>query len=450
MENKELIELVSSNLKKGETGAVKSILGQEHPSAIAGIFPDLDLDERIGVLNSLVPETRSLVLLELDSELRHEILEYLSPSEIAKIAEEMDSDDIADLISELPETVAQQVLSILSPEELKEVETLLKYPEDTAGGLMQTELVSVKDTYTVRETIDWIRLIADEVEDFYEIFVTDEHDRLCGHTPLKQLILSSHTTVIKDIMEEVEATVTPYIDQEEVADIVKKYDIMSLPVVDDHGKLLGRITADDVIDVITEEASEDILHLAGVADYSHPIYTPTFVRVKSRIPWILLGLVGELIIAFIIVHHFKPTLEKLVILAAFMPVIMATGGNVGIQATTIVVRGLGMGSITPGQMLKVMTSELKLGLSLGITSGAVAAVVGYIISMSEPQVLMLSVAIFIAITTATIATTFTGVITPFLLYKMRFDPAVASSPFVTMSNDIFGSTIFLFIAMLLF
>src|SRR3989337_1223194 len=244
---------------------------------------------------------------------------------------------------------------------------------------MQAELVQVTNDSTVRDTINWIRLIADEVEDFYEIYVTDTTDKLLGMVSLKKLVLANPMIQVGDIMEQVPVKVTPYVDQEEVANIFKKYDVVSMPVVDDEGRLLGRITADDVIDVITEEASKEIYRFAGVQEYIHPIYTPILTKVRLRIPWILLTLFGELLIAVVIVHTFKPTLEKVAILAAFMPAIMATGGNVGLQTTTIIIRSLGMGTINIRHILRIILSEVKVGISLGIICGVIAAIIGGLI-----------------------------------------------------------------------
>ncbi len=315
---------------------------------------------------------------------------------------------------------------------------------------MQTELVNVTADATVRDTIDWIRLIADEVEDFYQIFVTDYEDKLLGVVTLKDLVLANHSTLISDIMQPPEVTVTPEVDQEKVAEIFEKYDIVVLPVVNKEGVLLGRITADDVIDVINEEASEDIFQMAGVGEYIHPVYTPTLERLRSRIPWILLTLFVELVIALIIIKYFKTTLEKVAILAAFMPAIMATGGNVGNQTNTTVVRGLGVGSISVRQTLDVIYSEMKLAFLIGLVTAFVAAVIGAIISYPEPQVYKLVFAIFFAMTSATLATTLMGVITPMLLYKLHLDPAVSSNPVISVSNDLFGSVVYLLIATMLF
>lgn len=450
MEAPELTEKISDCLKEGNLEGIRDMLSSIHTSEIAALIQSLDQEDRSKVLNSLDTETASQIILELEKEQRQEILEELDHEKIADIVEEMDSDDAADVIAELPHDTAKVVLEKMAPEEAKEVEPLLKYPSDTAGGIMQKELVQVIHDSTVRDTIGWIRLIADEVQDFYGIYVTDESDRLLGTVSLKRLILANPMTKVGEMMEPVVVTVTPYVDQEEVANIFKKYDIVSLPVVDEDRKLLGRITADDVIDVITEEASEDIYGLAGAGEYVHPIYTPTLTRVKLRLPWLLLTLFGELSIAFVIAHAFKPTLQRVVVLAAFMPAIMATGGNVGLQATTVVIRGLGMQTISLNQAFRVIISEMRLGLSLGVICGTIAALIGALIGIREPEVIKIALSIFIAMSSATIATAFMGAAEPLVLHKLKFDPAAACGPFVTMFNDIFGSIVYLLIATIIF
>lgn len=449
MSKPELAQRISEDLTQGNIEGIREALSKIHPSEIASILQSFDPDDHPKILEALDNETASEVILELDPEQREDILEDLDAEKIADIADEMDSDDAADLLGELPEQTAKTVLDKMDPEEAKDVKPLLKYPDDTAGGIMQTELVKVSQNSTVQDTINWIRLISDEVEDFHLIFVTDDQDKLIGQISLRKLIIATPSSKADKIMEPVEVTATPYIDQEEVAKIFQKYDVISLPVVDGIGVLLGRITADDILDVITEEASEDMLQMAGVGDSLHPIYTPTKTRIQLRAPWLLLTLIGELFIAFIIVYAFQPTLEKVAILAAFMPAIMATGGNVGLQTTTIIIRSLGMGTINLKQMLKLVISEMKVGLALGLMCGIIAAIIGALISYNQPQVAMLALAVFIAMVSATLATSFIGVAAPLLLHKLDYDPAAASGPFLTMFNDIFGSVFYLFIAMLI-
>ena len=449
MSRPELAQRISEDLTQGNIEGIRETLSKIHPSEIASILQSFDPDDHPKILEALDNETASEVILELDPEQREDILEDLDAEKIADIADEMDSDDAADLLGELPEQTAKTVLDKMDPEEAKDVKPLLQYPDDTAGGIMQTELVKVSQNSTVRDTINWIRQIADEVEDFHLIFVTDKYNKLLGQISLSKLVLATPSTKVTSIMEPVEVTVTPYIDQEEVAKIFQKYDILSLPVIDGRGVLVGRITADDVLDVITEEASEDMLQMAGVGDSLHPIYTPTKTRIQLRAPWLLLTLIGELFIAFIIVYAFQPTLEKVAILAAFIPAIMAMGGNVGLQTTTIIVRSLGMGTINVNQMFKLVISEMKVGLALGLICGIIAALIGALISYNQPEVARLALAVFIAMVSATLATSFIGVAAPLVLHRLDFDPAAASGPFLTMFNDIFGSVFYLFIAMLI-
>lgn len=446
----ELAEKISTSLNEGNVQEIRDLLDGVRPSEIAGILQTLDPEDHQRVLEALDSDTASEVILELGPEQREELLGELDAETIAEIVEEMESDDAADLIGELPEQTASDVMARMDPEDLRDVEPLLKYPDDSAGGIMQTELVKVSEKFTVRDTINWIRLIADEIRDFYLIYVTDENDCLLGQISLSRLVLATPGTGVTNIMEPIEHEATPYMDQEEVAKIFQKYGILSLPVVDDAGVLLGRITADDIMDVVTEEASEDILQMAGVGETLHPLYTPTRTRIALRTPWLLMTLIGELFIAFIIVYAFEPTLQKVAILAAFMPAIMATGGNVGLQTTTIIIRSLGMGTINIKQILKIILSEVKVGISLGIICGVIAALIGGLISYDQPDVIKIALAVLIAMISATMATSFIGVAAPLLLHKFSFDPAAASGPFLTMFNDIFGSVFYLFIAMLIF
>jgi magnesium transporter len=449
MATPELARRISEDLSQGNIESIREALSNVHPAEIVHILQTFDPQDQTKILEALDNETASEVILELDPEQREDILEDFDADKIADIADEMDSDDAADLLGELPEQTAKTVLDKMDPEEAKDVKPLLQYPDDTAGGIMQTELVKVNEHSTIRDTINWIRLIADEVEDFQLVFVIDDNDKLLGQISLSRLILATPSTIVIDEMEHVEVTTTPYVDQEEVAKIFQKYDVLSLPVIDSRGVLLGRITADDVLDVISEEASEDMLQMAGVGDSLHPLYTPTATRIKLRTPWLLLTLIGELFIAFIIVYAFQPTLEKVAILAAFMPAIMATGGNVGLQTTTIIIRSLGMGTINVKQMFKLVISEMKVGLALGLICGLIAALIGALISYNQPDVARLALAVFIAMVSATLATSFIGVAAPLVLDKFDFDPAAASGPFLTMFNDIFGSVFYLFIAMLI-
>jgi magnesium transporter len=237
------------------------------------------------------------------------------------------------------------------------------------------------------------------------------------------------------------------VDQEEVAKLAQKYRLRHVPVVDGEMKLLGVVTLQDIIDVIQHEASEDIMKMAGgVVDSLH---TPTIVRFRMRLPWLFLTLGGELFIALVISKVFRATLERAAILAAFMPAIAATGGNVGLQSTSLIIRGLGMGTIRTGQFFKVLVAEMRLGSLLGLTCGIAAALMASLIEIHNPSAFKLGVAVFLAMVSATSATSLVGAAEPLILHRLKFDPATASGPFVTMFNDLFGTTIYFFIAMLL-
>ncbi|NIP29247.1 MAG: magnesium transporter [Candidatus Dadabacteria bacterium] len=450
MELTQLTNEIKQHLLDGDSKAISTALSDIHPSVIADVIEQLEPEDHTFILKSLDPEIVSEIYFELNSEYREDISEKLNVEELADIADEMDSDDAADLIGELPEGKAKKVLSSMDPEEAKDVEPLLKYPEDSAGGIMQAELVKVTSDSTVSEAINWIRLIADDVEEFHGIYITDDNDILLGSIPLHNLILANPQRPVTEIMETVDVTITPLMDQEKVAEYFKQYDVISLPVVDENNKLLGRITADDIIDVISQEAEEDLYKLTGLGEHLHPIYTPTKERIKLRIPWLVLTLIGELLIAFIIIKVFQPTLQKVAILAAFMPAIMATGGNVGIQTTTIIVRSLGLGTIDFKQVIKLILAEVKVGFALGLICGLLTSVIGTLISFSQPEIFKLALAVFIAMVSATMATSFVGVAGPLLLHKLRLDPAASSGPFLTMFNDIFGSLFYLLVAMLIF
>lgn len=450
MDTTTITEQIHSFIAEKDSEGIRKLLSDMHSSDIADIIESLDTDEHAFVLDSLDVETASDVFFELDVEKREEILAELDDERIAHIAEEMDSDDAADLIGELSDEKAESVLSRMDPEEVRDVEPLLLYPNDSAGGIMQSELVKVNAETTVRDSINWIRLIADDIEEFHGVYVVDRQNRLLGFVPLRKLIIANPKSQVSSEMVPIETSVTPYMDQEEVADIFRRYDVVSLPVVDEDNKLLGRITSDDILDVISEEAEEDMYQFAGMAEHLHPIFTPTYERIKLRIPWLLMTLVGELLIALIIIKVFQPTLEKVAILAAFMPAIMAMGGNVGIQTTTIIIRSLGLGTVHIQQIMKLIVSEVKVGFVLGLICGTIAALIGYMISYNEPQVLKLALTVLVAMVSATIATSFVGVAAPLLLNRIDLDPAASSGPFLTMFNDLFGSLFYLLVAMMIF
>lgn len=453
MAGSELIEEIRRNAENGARADVAKALGGIHPSEIAKIIDVLERDEQSFVLSSLSKSVASEVLPELDESLREELLSILDEDEIADIASEMDSDDAADLLQELSEEKAEEVLSKIDPEERREVEPLLKYPDDSAGGIMQTEVLKGSPESQVRETIEKIRELSksNNVEEYYKIYVVDEKDKLVGAVSLGKLAIADPVAPLWSVMESVsgQTTVSPLMDQEETAVMFRKYDLLSAPVVDEDGTLLGRITGDDIMDVITEEAEEDIGRIVGLGDHLHPIHTPAFEKIKVRIPWIIFTLLGEILIAFLVLNNFQVTLEQFAILAAFMPAIMAAGGNVGVQTNTVVIRSLGLGSISGGQVVSILFAETKVGLILGLICGIIGAFTVGFINPGDPSNFMVGSAVFIAMLTATIATSSIGVVLPMVLKKLDIDPAASSGPFLMMFNDMLGSVFYLFVGTVL-
>lgn len=450
----QIAEEIEKYIEKGARAEISSALAGIHPSEIAGIIDQMDRDAQSFVLSSLGSRIVSEVLPELDESLREELLSTLDEERIADIAEEMDSDDAADLIHELPEEKAEDVLAKIDPEERMEVEPLLKYPDDSAGGIMQTEVLKGSPESPAGETIEKIRKLSrsNRIEEYHRVYVVDKNDKLVGTVSLGRLAISDAVTPLWSVMDSVspETVLFPTTDQEEVAFLFRKYDLMSAPVVDEEGKLLGRITGDDIMDVITEESEKDILKMAGVGgDHLHPIHTPTSEKIKVRIPWIVFTLLGEFLIAFVVLRNFQFTLEQFAILAAFMPAIMAAGGNVGVQTNTVVIRSLGMGTISGGQIASILFAEIKVGLILGLLCGAMGAFTVEFINPGQPSNFMVGSAVFIAMISATLATSSIGVVLPMALKKLNIDPAASSGPFLMMFNDILGSIFYLFVGTIL-
>ena len=447
---KKTVKKIDRAVKKGNWDAVRSITQSMHPSEIASLLQASLQKEKHLILEALDAEVASEVYFQLNPEERVSILKPMRETSLTAMAEEMESDDAADFLGELPEDVAKKVLEAMDPEEREEVTPLLEYPQDSAGGIMQTEVLKSSHDATSRETVELIRQIEegdeDDVEDLHMVYVVNETGRLVGRVfPLK-LSTAAPDSPLWTIMDPVEITVTPDMDQEEVARIFRKYDEVSLPVVDSAGVLLGRITADDILDVISEEAGEDIYKLGGITGEGlHPVHTSIYDNVRLRAPWIMLALAGELVLAIIIMQKFQTTLENFIVLAALLPLVMATGGNVGVQTNTITVRTIATGDFVKSQIKDLLLGELKVGLVLGIISGILGSLIGLLLNTAEADVTRLFLVIFAGIVGATLTTSFLGVMGPLVLNKLKMDPAVSSGPFLVTFNDIFGSAFYLFL-----
>jgi len=410
---------------------VLEIIENIHPGDIVEIIEKhLKDEERIKLFNYLDRETASEILLELNDEMRETLTDKLSTHQISGIVAEMDSDDAADFIGDMEDHEAEQVIKILPAEDQAEVRRLLQYPEESAGGLMQVELVSLKSSQTCADAVKLIRSKADEIEEFHYVFVTDDDGKLTGTVPLAQLILHSKETVIREIMEEDPVVVEVTADEEEVAQKFRKYDLFSLAVVDDNGILLGRILHDDILDVITETSTEDILKVAGTAD--EEFESGSWVNAaRHRLPWLLSSLAGGVFMAGII-NQLGTPLVKVIALAAFIPVITGMSGNVSTQSSAIVVRGITLGKIEGKQVLEYMTKELWVGLAMATLCGILMGIIAWGLKQSPGIGIIVGLSLFISMGCAAMIGTFI----PIILQKLKADPVLGAGPIVLTLVDI--------------
>lgn len=435
---KEIMENISYLVQEKDAAMIRNIFVGMHAADQAEILHHLDDDVSNYVFSLFDAETASDIISEMDDVSRDQLLEELDEERISQIVDEMDSDDATDLVSELPEELAQKVLESIDKEDSDEVIELLSHEEDTAGGIMAKEFVAVNQKFTVDQVIKKIRSKSEEVEDIYYVYVIDDKQRLVGILSLKELILATRNTKISDIMSREVVAVKTGMDQEEVANIAKRYDMVAIPVVEEDGRLVGRITFDDVADVMEEEASEDIQRMAGITDEEEFRETSVLRISQVRLPWLLLGFAGQMICAFIL-SEFEASLQQIIAAAFFIPIIMAMGGNSGIQSSTIMVRGMATGEIGLYDIRKRLFRELLVSILNGIICGILLFI---IISLWFDQpifgLLLGSVLVFVILNAS-----FIGAFIPVLLKKINVDPAIATGPFITTSNDVLGLLIYL-------
>jgi len=438
----------------GQDDQVQARVATLHPADIAELLDVLEEPEvKQKIFAFLTPDLASEVLSLVSSHTRAELTEELSNAALGELVERLDSDDAADLLGSLPEEQARAVLEQV-PEALStEMAQLLRYPADTAGGIMQTEHVAVSEGTRVEQAIEMIRGHIDEVPDIHNVFVVDQQRRLVGVLPLRKLILARPQESVDKVMDRQVISARVDLDQEQVAQLFKKYDLVSLPVVDPQGVLLGRITIDDVVDVLEEEATEDIYTIAGVqyagVEKINLVSDPVLKRVRLRFSWILITLTFELFVALVIAKFFVTTIEKMAILTAFIPVIIAIAGNVGLQSSTLVVRSLALGTISLSKVTRIIFSETRTGFLLGLICGTISGSLGFLMNMRNPEVAQLTVSVFIGMVSALTAAATIGTVEPLVLYKLKQDPAVSSGPLITAVNDLMGTTMYLLVATLL-
>lgn len=447
-----LVSDIALLVEENEQGMALNIVLDLHPADLATLLSKLPLEEARILFDWLPAGVNGDVYLELDYTFRAQLLQEMEREDIVEMVDEMDSDDAADVIAELPDELAESVLPELEDE--AELRTLLSYEEESAGGLMATEFVSVPYTWTVEEATEEVRRKAEEVEPVYAVYVVNENNELVGIVSLKQLLLNPSKTVVKTIMQDEFVSIYPDADQEEVARIMERYDLTVLPVVDQDGKILGRITIDDVVDVIREEAEEDIQRMSGISA-DEELSDSVFQVMRGRLPWLYMGLSGSLV-AGMVIENFTGSLNAVPILAMFIPIVASTAGNVGIQSSAIAVQGLASGDLWASDLSKRLFKELLVsflnGLALNVGLCTVIATFIYFGIIGDASVMIgqLCLTVALALVSVIILAATVGTCVPILLHRLGIDPAIATGPFVTTSNDILGLLIYFAIAQVVY
>ena len=427
-------------IEAGDAPGIEEYLKPLHSADIADLLQQLDVEEQIVCLKRLDTQRAAEVLAELDAKSGQALLTLLSDHEVGKILEELPSDDAADLMSSLTPEKTERVEALLPSEDREDIQELLEFGANTAGGLMQVERVSVRDDSTMQEAVDVVRRAAEDVESLQRVYVVNETGRLVGDLSILDLVVKPPQARVRDVMQRSTVAVPVDMEQKHVAAMFSKYDEFTLPVVDGQGRLVGRITMDDIIDVIEEEASKDFARLAGTTDQELG-ETSIYKVSRSRLPWLVTGFVGEGLGA-ILMSRYEASLATFVVLAFFIPMIIGTAGNIGIQAAVVVVRELALGQINIYRMGRRVLKELQVAFLNGLVLGGILFALVYFWRHDAALGALLWGTLLLVIFVAA----FMGSSIPLLLHRWRVDPAIATGPFVTVSNDVIGMAIYLTLA----
>ncbi len=429
--NKILVDSIRRLLRRDAVSHLKKIVNKTHAADLSIIFRSLSLHNQHKLFHMIEDtEQQGILLNELDEIAFPDFVEDLDIDNIVAILEQMPKDDVADLIVRFPKEKADTILEKMNQEGSDEVEGLLGYKKDTAGGIMVPDFIALSEDTTAKEAIESLQKEHQDVEMPFYLYVLNDQKKLLGVISLRQLVVVPPQTPLKNFMTSDIFYVTTDTDQEEVAKLVARYDILAVPVVDDKNRLVGIVTVDDVIDIFRMEATEDILKMAGLGEQ----FTETqsiFKSTKTRLPWLFASCMGG-ILALFIIKHFESSLSESIFLAPFIPVIMGMGGNIGTQSSTIVVRGIATGRYDFKDLRKVVSKELAIGSILGIIYGCMIASVAQL----QYDTILLSISVSTAVFTSMSVAAFIGSMCPMIFTRMNIDPAVATGPFVTSIIDI--------------
>lgn len=441
--DEELMRDIRGLVREKARPVLWNILVDLHAADIADIIDHLEGHDREFVFNLLEIPVASEVLLELDPAVRQEMLEVLPQDKIAALVEQLDSDDATDIIAELPAPLSEKVLRAMPAEESEEVKELLKYAEDTAGGIMATEYVAVRRGDTLSRAIREVRAQAKKDITIHTVYVVDDDETLVGSIPLQDLVLHPPNRRVSKIMDADVKSVTTNVDQEEVANIFRKYDLLALAVVDEKNRLVGRITIDDIVDVIEEEHTEDVARIIGSDVEEMERRSPRQIAFL-RLPWVLMTL-GIQFLAGLVVHFYDHTIGQVLLLASFMPIISAISGNTGLQSAAIVIRSLGTASPTAARWWRAVTRQVQVTVIIGLVCGLLTGAIGGFWYGKWEFGFVVCLAMFLAINISG----FIGTSVPMLSKWLGFDPALTVGPFETAFQDVMGITIFLTLATLM-
>ncbi|MDD4363693.1 MAG: magnesium transporter [Atribacterota bacterium] len=434
MDEKLLIEKIKRLLEKKQLDELKEIVKDLHPNDFNVIANELTIEQIIEIFK-LIKEKEIIAeyISELNSDIQSELLNTMSKKQASDILKEMDTDEAVDLLGEITPEESRELLDLMPKEEAEEIEELMKYEGNTSGSIMNNEFVALPEDLNAKMAIDYIRKMSPEAEMIYYVYVLDKRKRLIGVLSLRDLIVANENKKIADIMEEDVISVLDTEDREVAARVISDYDFLAIPVINKTGVMVGMITVDDVIDVLEEEVTEDIHKMVGSAEFYEDklIKATPLSRAKARLPWLLVCMVGEVISGSVIEFH-SGILEIVVALTFFIPIIMAMGGNVGAQSSTITVRGLATGQLRLDELWKNIWTETKVGFFIGITIGIIISIFTFF--WQRDYILGLTIGLSLCITVITAATV--GTLLPLVFTRLKIDPAVATGPFITTAVDV--------------
>ncbi|MCF7912849.1 MAG: magnesium transporter [Candidatus Cloacimonetes bacterium] len=435
----QLIEYIENN----QFELLQEVLRDKHPADVAEFINQIPPEYHPRVFSLLDNEMASDVLAEIHDEFRSLIIQSIRRDRLISIIDEMETDEAADLLAELTESVTKNVLDRMEEVDRTTFRQLMSYSEDSAGGIMQTEIIAVKQYFKRNQVIEYIRKNYEEVENIHYVYVVDNQNHLMGVLDIGKILLAGSLTVVSEIMTEVIAAAVVDMDQEKVASLFRKYDLLALPVVDIENHLLGRITVDDILDVIEEEATEDAYRMVGLNEEDR-VFTKPINSVRKRLPWLTLNLFTAILISSV-VGIFEETIAKMSFLAVLMPIVAGLGGNSGTQTLTVITRGIALGELTIHNTWQAVTKEITVGLINGIIIGSITCLIAYLVKGDPRLGFVLAVAMICNMFIAGLV----GSLIPVILKSLKIDPALASSVIITMLTDIGGYISFLGLASIL-